>query len=120
MGYQSFRELRVWQEAKKLAVESYKHIASGGLSNDFGLKDQMQRAAVSIASNISEGYERKSDAEFIRFLHIAKGSLSELITQLEIAMEVGLIPGDLFLAVDDQCNKVGAMLTKLIQSRKSQ
>jgi len=120
MGYQSFRELRVWQEAKKLAVETYKLAASGSLSKDFGLKDQMQRAAVSIASNISEGYERKSDAEFIRFLYISKGSLSELITQLEIAREVGLIPEELFLPVDDQCSKVGAMLTKLIQSRKPQ
>jgi four helix bundle protein len=80
MVYQSFRELRVWQEAKKLAVEIHKRTASGSLSKDFGLKDQMQRAVVSIASNISEGFERKSDAEFIRFLYISKGSLSELIT----------------------------------------
>ena len=120
MGYQSFRELRAWQEARKLAVEIYKLTASGGLSKDFGLKDQMQRAAVSIASNISEGYERKSDAEFIRFLYISKGSLSELITQLEIAKEVGLITEEFFLPIADQCNKVGAMLTKLIQSRKPQ
>jgi four helix bundle protein len=120
MAYQSFRELRVWQEAKQLAVEIYKLTASGSLSKDFGLKDQMQRAAVSIASNISEGYERKSDAEFMRFLYISKGSLSELITQLEIAKEVGLIPEESFLSIDDQCNKVGAMLTKLIQSRKPQ
>ena len=118
MGYQSFRELRVWQEAKKLAVEIYKLTSSGKLSRDFGLKDQMQRAAVSIASNISEGYERKSDIEFIRFLYIAKGSLSELITQLEIAKEVGFVPEEPFLSVEDLCNKVGAMLTKLIQSRK--
>jgi four helix bundle protein len=120
MGYQSFRELRVWQEAKKLAVEIYRLTASGSLSRDFGLRNQMQRAAVSIASNISEGYERKSDAEFMRFLYISKGSLSELITQLEIAKEVGLIPEEQFLLLDDQCSKVGAMLTKLIQSRKSQ
>jgi four helix bundle protein len=120
MGYQSFRELRVWQEAKRLAVEIYRLTASGKLSRDFGLRDQMQRAAVSVASNISEGYERKSDAEFIRFLYISKGSLSELITQLEIAREVGLIPEQQFLLLDDQCSKVGAMLTKLIQSRKPQ
>jgi four helix bundle protein len=118
MGYQSFRELRVWQEAKKLAVEIYRLIASGSLSKDFGLKNQMQRAEVSIASNISEGYDRKSDAEFIRFLYLSKGSLSELITQLEIAKEVGLISKELLLLVEDRCNKLGAMLTKLIQSRK--
>jgi four helix bundle protein len=120
MDYQSFRELRVWQEAKRLALEIYRLTASGSLSKDFGLKDQMQRAAVSVASNISEGYERKSDAEFVRFLYISKGSLSELITQLEIAKEVGFIPEELFLPLDDQCNKVGAMLTKLIQARKPQ
>jgi four helix bundle protein len=119
MGYQSFRELRVWQEAKKLAVEIYKLTGSGSLSKDFGLKDQTQRAVVSIASNISEGYERKSDAEFIRFLFISKGSLSELVTQLEIATEVGLIPEEFHMPIADQCNKVGAMLTKLIQSRKA-
>lgn len=89
------------------------------LSRDFGLKDQMQRAAISIASNIAEGYERTSDAEFIRFLYISKGSLSELITQLEIAAkEVGLIPEELFLPIYSQCNKVGAMHTKPIHSRK--
>ncbi len=118
MGYQSFKELRVWQEAKMLAVEIYKLTASGGLSRDYGLKGQMQRAAVSIASNISEGYERKSDIEFIRFLYISKGSLSELVTQLEISKEVGLISEDVLMPVADQCNKLGVMLTKLIQSRK--
>lgn len=118
MGYQSFRELRVWQEAKKLAVEIYRLTGSGDLARDFGLKDQMQRAAVSVPSNIAEGYERKSDAEFIRFLLIAKGSLSELITQLEIATEVGLIREESCLSLEDQCAKLSAMLTKLIQSRR--
>ncbi len=118
MGYQSFKELRVWQEAKTLAVGVYRMTSSGNISRDFGLKDQMQRAAVSIASNICEGYERHSDAEFIRFLHIAKGSLSELVTQLEIATEVGLVTGELVPQLQDQCTKVGSMLTKLIQARK--
>jgi four helix bundle protein len=118
-GYQSFKELRVWQEAKTLAVEIYRVASSGGISRDFGLKDQMQRAAVSIASNICEGYERHSDAEFLRFLYIAKGSLSELVTQLEIAREVGLITEELAPPIEQQCKKVGAMLTKLIQARKS-
>ena len=119
MGYQSFKELRVWQEAKTLAVEIYRVTSSGRISRDFGLKDQMQRAAVSIASNICEGYERHSDAEFLRFLHIAKGSLSELVTQLEIAREVALITEDLVPPIEQQCKKVGSMLTRLIQSRKS-
>ncbi len=60
MGYQSFKELRVWQEAKKLAIEVYKITAEGKLSKDYSLKDQIQKSAVSIASNIAEGYERNS------------------------------------------------------------
>ncbi len=119
MGYQSFKELRVWQEAKALAVEIYRVTSSERISHDFGLKQQMQRAAVSIPSNICEGYERRSDAEFLRFLHIAKGSLSELVTQLEIAMEVGLITAELVPPIEQRFKKVGSMLTKLIQSRKS-
>jgi len=119
LGYQSFRELNVWKEAKSLAVAIYKLSGGTPLARDFGLKDQMQRSAVSIPSNIAEGYERKSNPEFIRYLLIAKGSLSELITQLEIAREVGLIEAASFLPVEDQCRKVSAMLTKLIQSRRS-
>jgi len=67
MAYESFKELRAWKEAKRLAVDIYKAAAQGGLSKDYGLKEQMQRAAVSVASNIAEGYERNSDKEFIRF-----------------------------------------------------
>ena len=119
MGYQSFRELRVWQEAKSLAVAIYRLSSSARLAHDFGLKDQMQRAAVSIPSNIAEGYERKSNPEFIRYLLIAKGSLSELTTQLEIAREVGLIEEPSFFPLEHQCNKLSAMLTKLIHSRSS-
>ena len=118
MAYQSFRELRVWQEAKALAVEIYRLTAKGSLSRDYGLKDQMQRAAVSIASNISEGYERNSNPDFKRFLYIAKGSLSELITQLELAKEIGFVSAEDFAPIQARCRKIGAMLTKLIASRQ--
>ena len=120
MAYQSFKELRVWQEAKALAVDVYRATSSGKISRDFGLKDQMQRSAISIASNISEGYERHSDAEFLRFLYIAKGSLSELVTQMEIAREVGLIEGVPDLPIEARCEKLGAMLTKLIQAKRGE
>ena len=119
MGYQSFKELRVWQEAKGLAVEIYKQTAKGKLSRDYGFKDQMQRASVSIASNIAEGYERNSNKDFVRFLFISKGSLSELRTQLEIANEIGYFGHDTFDILENRCNKIGAMLTKLIKSRKA-
>jgi four helix bundle protein len=78
----------------------------------------MQRSSVSIAYNIAEGYERNSDKEFIRFLMISKGSLSELRTQLEIAHSIGYLNITEIEKVDEQCKKLGAMITKLIQSRK--
>jgi len=118
MGYQSFKELRVWQEAKGLAVDVYTTTAQGNLSRDYGLKDQMQRAAVSIASNIAEGYERNSDKEFIRFLMIAKGSISELRTQLEIAKDINYVAQEKFDPLEEKCNKIGSMLTKLIVARR--
>ena len=118
MGYQSFKELKVWQEAKGLAVLVYKITAKGLLSKDYGLKDQLQRCAVSIPSNIAEGYERNSDKEFIRFLLISKGSIAELITQSEIAHEIYYIDSNELKEISLQCNKIGAMLTKLTMSRK--
>jgi four helix bundle protein len=74
MTYQSFEELEVWKRACALAVQTYEIMKA---CRDYGLKDQMTRAAVSIASNIAEGAERDSKAEYIRFLHIAKGSAAE-------------------------------------------
>ena len=84
MSYNSFEDLVVWKRACRLAVELY-----GLLENctDYGLKNQMTRAAVSIASNIAEGVERNTPKEFQRFLNIAKGSAAELRTQVYIAGE---------------------------------
>ena len=88
----NFKELIVWQKAKDLAVKIYQITDSGSYCKDYGLKDQMTRAAVSIPSNIAEGAERDSTKEFIRYLHIAKGSAAELKTQLYIAHRVNLVP----------------------------
>ncbi len=86
-----FRKLKVWQEAKNLSVEIYKITDNGKFAKDFGLKDQLRRAIVSVASNIAEGDERYSNKEAIRFLYIANGSIAEVITQLYIAFEIGYI-----------------------------
>ncbi len=71
MGYETFRELRVWQEAKGLAVQVYQLTNGEALFRDFGLRDQMRRASVSVASNIAEGYERSGNHDFARFMRIA-------------------------------------------------
>lgn len=112
-----FRDLRVWQKAKALAVIIYKASEKGALSRDFGLRDQMRRAAVSICSNIAEGDERGSNKDSIRFLYIAKGSLAELRTQLEIAAEVGYLADDRVASIERGCIEVGKMLGALIKAR---
>jgi len=80
MNEKNFENLEVWQEGKNLAVDIIKMWEAIDSRGYFGLRDQMQRSAVSIASNIAEGRERKSAVEFMRFLYIAKGSVGELRT----------------------------------------
>jgi len=89
--YNSFEDLPVWQSAKELSILVYKAAAEGKIRNDYGLKDQIQRAAVSVSSNIAEGFERGSKREFIQFIYIAKGSCSELRSQLYIAKDLGYL-----------------------------
>jgi four helix bundle protein len=85
MSKRGFKELTVWQKAKDLAVTIYRLTEDGRLGKDFGLRDQIRRSAVSIASNLAEGDERGTDKEAVRFFFIAKGSVAELRTQLQIA-----------------------------------
>jgi len=112
-----FQKLRVWQVAKDIAVEIYKLTDSKSFSKDFGLKDQIQRASVSIASNIAEGDELGSDKQSVRHFFIAKGSTAELITQLIIANEIGYIEETIKSQIVDECDKISAMLSKLISAR---
>lgn len=117
MSKTNFRQLKVYKEAKQLAVDIYKLTNNyEKLKKDYGLKDQIQRSAVSIPSNIAEGNERATDKEFIRFLYIAKGSLGELITQLDIAKEIGYISENEFKDKITKCDKIGGMLGALIRT----
>ncbi|MCA9904055.1 MAG: four helix bundle protein [Anaerolineae bacterium] len=90
-GVQRFEELIAWQKARTLAKEIYTLSRVGDFARDFGLSGQIQRAAVSIMSNIAEGFERNSNADFHRFLVIAKASCAELRSQLYIAHDIGYI-----------------------------
>jgi four helix bundle protein len=113
-----FRELRVWKDAKKLAVDIYKITNQNLFSRDFGLRDQIRRAAVSISSNIAEGDERGTNRESVRYLYIAKGSLAEVVTQLEIAHEIGYIQDETLFELIEQCSAIGRKLGSLIKARK--
>lgn len=109
-----FEDLEVWKESMRMCVEVYKELKD---CTDFGLRDQMQRAAVSIPSNIAEGYERNSNKEFIQFLYIAKGSASELRTQIYIAREVSIISRDVSNNFINQTKQIASMLYNLIKTR---
>ncbi len=113
-----FRDLRVWQESKKLAVDIYKLSSSGELVRDYGLRDQMRRAAVSVCSNIAEGDERDTNKDAARFFYMAKGSVAELSTQVEIAYEVGYLNKIAASEVEAKCSAIGKMLGALIKARR--
>jgi len=112
-----FRDLKVWQHAKSLSVDIYQLTNQGSFEKDFGLKDQIRRAAVSIASNIAEGDERNTNKESVRFFYIAKGSLAEVITQTIIAREIGYLSDKTYNEIIDECSLIGKMLGKLIKVR---
>ena len=115
----NFQELNVWQKAKDLAVYVYKVSREGKFSKDFGLRDQIRRAAVSIPSNIAEGDELNSDKQSIRFFYIAKGSSAEVLTQAIIAKEIGYLVEDNFEHIKCECEMISRMLSRLIQARST-
>jgi len=86
-----FEEIEAWQKARVLTKEVYRISSAGDFARDFGLKDQIRRAAVSVMSNIAEGFERNSDNELRRFLSIAKGSCGEVVSQLYVACDLGYL-----------------------------
>jgi four helix bundle protein len=112
-GSEGFESLEVWKKGCRLTVDIYKAFSG---SKDFGFKDQICRAAVSVPSNISEGYERNSQRDFIRFLNIAKGSVGELRTQLYIARELHYLEKEGFLDFVNRSKEISAMINGLIKS----
>lgn len=102
----SYRDLHIWQKAVDLAVHVYQITETFPKSEVYGLASQMRRAAVSVASNIAEGHSR-SQAELSRFLSIARGSLAELETQLEIAQRIGYLSQKDHAALSEETNALG-------------
>jgi len=117
MGKEGFKELRVWQKGKELAVYIYQITNIGDFAKDYGLRDQIRRAVVSIPSNIAEGDERETDKEAVRYFYIAKGSSAEVLTQATIAFEIGYIQKETFKEIEKGCIEISSMLSKLISAR---
>jgi four helix bundle protein len=112
--YRSFEELDVWKRACQLAFDVYEVLRN---SRELSLRNQMQRAAVSIASNIAEGSER-GGKDFIRFLSIARGSAAELRTQCYIACKIGVVSHDQMNPLITELKEISKMLTGLARSIK--
>ena len=116
---QNFENLTTWQLAKDIAVLTYQIARKPPLSHDRSLRDQMQRASVSISSNIAEGFEKDSEKDDIRMLYVAKGSAGELRSQALIALEVKLLdPSDAELLIR-KCRTVSALLSNLIKAKRA-
>ncbi len=86
-----FEDIKAWQKARELVKNTYEITSKESFAKDYGLKEQIRRASVSVMSNIAEGFPRQTDKEFIQFLHIAKGSASEVQSQLYVALDLKYI-----------------------------
>jgi four helix bundle protein len=105
-----YESLIAWQKAKALTAAIYAATRQGAWAKDYGLAGQIQRAAVSIPSNIAEGFERGGRGEFAQFLSIAKGSCAEVRTQLAISYDVGYLDEDQFNTLMAQAEEVGRLV----------
>jgi len=108
-----FEDIQAWQQARELVREIYKTCAEGRLSKDFGLRDQLCRAAVSSMSNVAEGFAKKSDRDFAHFLDIAKGSITEVQSLLYVALDVGYLEKNAFDNLRQMAEKTASLISGL-------
>ena len=116
MKIRTFEDLLVWQKSIFHSIELYKQFQS---ITDFGFKNQIQRASISISNNIAEGFERGSDRDFRRFLFIAQGSCSEVKSMIFVAVKLKYISQDEFDIIYAQLTEIGRMLFGLIKTLNS-
>ena len=118
-SFQKLEDLEVWKKACRFAVDIYKFSMQEGIEKDWGLRDQIRRSAISIPSNIAEGFERDSNNEFKRFLTIAKGSCGELRTQLLIIKALDIIPKESINILISDCVEISSMIQGLMKYIKT-
>ena len=110
-----FEDIEAWKKARELTREIYAVSRQAAFAKDFGLKDQIRRAAVSIMSNIAEGFERGGDKEFAQFIVLAKGSSAEVRSQLYVALDEGYIDQDTFERLSRATLEINWMLMGLMK-----
>lgn len=106
-----FEDIESWKRARSLAKDIYEVTATGKFARDFGLKDQIRRASVSILSNIAEGFERGGDKEFLQFLALAKGSSGEARAQLYVALDQEYISAAQFETLTRAATEVSQLIS---------
>ena len=123
MKYKKFEELPIWKLSLELTKEIYDLTSKKNFSQDFGLKNQIRRAIISVSSNIVEGFEKNNNNEFIRFLKIAKGSVGEVRNQLYIALAINYISQKEFYKtnknLENLANQIGGFIQYLEEKRKN-
>lgn len=107
-----FEEIIAWQKAKELAVFVYRIFRA---NRDYGFRDQIQRAAVSVGNNIAEGFERQSDKELKQFLFIAKGSCGEVRSMIYLAQDLGYLKEQEAIIIRDSAQEISRMLAGFIK-----
>jgi four helix bundle protein len=115
-GFNSYRDLLVWQAGMALAEACYQATRAFPREEAFGMTSQIRRAAASIPANIAEGHGREHTGSFIQHLRIAQGSTKELETHILLAQRVGLLPGDVPEGLMRRCEEIGKMLRSLIRT----
>lgn len=112
---EKFEDIEAWQKARELTQEIYRITNQGSFAKDFGLRDQIRRAAVSVMSNIAEGFGRGGNKEFIQFLSTAKGSASEVQAQLYVALDAEYITKERFQQLYDLAQSSGKLIGGFIR-----
>ena len=115
MKIEKFENIEAWKKARALATAVYKATKGPLFSKDYGLRDQVQRAAVSIMANIAEGFDANSDDEFVRFLRYALRSASEAQSHLYVAADQGYISGEDFTQLYDQATEAKKLISGFIR-----
>jgi four helix bundle protein len=113
-----FEEIKSWKKARALTKEIYEVTSMGSFRRDFGLRDQIRRASVSILSNIAEGFERGGDQEFIQFLAVAKGSCGEVRAQLYVALDQCYFSQESFESLSRTATEVSELISGLMKYLK--
>ena len=116
MAFVKFEDIEAWGKSRALVLSVYRLTNEGAFRQDRGLCDQIRRAAVSVSSNIAEGYARRGNKEFAKFLWIAKGSAAEVQSQLHLALALGYVEKDRFDSLYNEANLIQVQIFRLIQS----